>query len=182
MPQKTKLNNKDIVLISLSVTLIIICSWISIPLMVPFTMQTFAVFTIIGLLGTKRSTIAILIYIFIGAIGIPVFSEFTGGLGRLLGSTGGYIIGFIFTALISGFIIDKLGKSSIAMIFSMIIGLLTCYLFGTAWFIYIYTNTTDPIGIMTALSWCVFPFIIPDLLKISLAVLIVKRVSKYIQV
>ena len=182
MPQKTKLNNKDIVLISLSVTLIIICSWISIPLMVPFTMQTFAVFTIIGLLGTKRSTIAILIYILIGAIGIPVFSEFTGGLGRLLGSTGGYIIGFIFTALISGFIIDKLGKSSIAMIFSMIIGLLTCYLFGTAWFIYIYTNTTDPIGIMTALSWCVFPFIIPDLLKISLAVLIVKRVSKYIQV
>ena len=182
MPQKTRLNNKDIVLISLSVTLIIICSWISIPLMVPFTMQTFAVFTIIGLLGTKRSTIAILIYILIGAIGIPVFSEFTGGLGRLLGSTGGYIIGFIFTALISGFIIDKLGKSSIAMIFSMIIGLLTCYLFGTAWFIYIYTNTTDPIGIMTALSWCVFPFIIPDLLKISLAVLIVKRVSKYIQV
>ena len=182
MPQKSKLNNKDIVLISLSVTLIVICSWISIPLMVPFTMQTFAIFTIIGLLGTKRSTIAIFIYILIGAIGIPVFSGFTGGIGRLLGSTGGYIIGFIFTALISGFIIDKLGNNSLAMILAMVIGLFLCYLFGTAWFIYLYTRTTEPIGIMTALSWCVFPFIIPDFLKISLAVLTVKRVSKYIQV
>lgn len=182
MTKKSIFSTQNMVLIALSVTLIAICSWISIPITIPFTMQTFAIFTIVGILGTRRSFIAIVIYMLLGAVGVPVFSGFTGGLGRLFGTTGGYILGFLFTSLVSGFVIHLFGKKIVVMVLAMILGLITCYAFGTAWFIYLYTKTTEPIGIMTALSWCVFPYIIPDLLKIGLGVLTVKRVSKYVNV
>ena len=69
--------------------MITICSWISIPTLVPFTLQTFAVFLTVGLLGGKRGTMAVLVYVLLGAIGIPVFAEFTGGIGIILNNTGG---------------------------------------------------------------------------------------------
>ena len=90
----------DLVYISIGAALIAICSWISIPTAVPFTLQTFAVFFVLLLLGGERGTIATLIYILLGAIGVPVFAGFSGGIGILFGSTGGYIIGFLFTGLI----------------------------------------------------------------------------------
>ena len=91
---------RDLVLIALFAALMAICSWISIPTTVPFTLQTFAVFVAAGLLGGKRGTIAVLVYILLGAVGLPVFAGFTGGVGILLGSTGGYIIGFLGSALV----------------------------------------------------------------------------------
>ena len=103
MHQKTHasaLRTTDIAYIGLFVAAMAICSWISIPLVVPVTLQTFAVFLAVGLLGGKRGTIAVCAYIFLGAIGVPVFAGFGGGPGALLGQSGGYIIGFIFTALI----------------------------------------------------------------------------------
>lgn len=182
MAKKSSFTTKDIVIIALAVTLITICSWISIPTIVPFTMQTFAIFTVIGLLGKRRAIISILVYIALGIVGLPVFSGFSGGIGRLLGSTGGYIIGFIFSAFVTGFIIEKFGKKIHVMIIAMVLGLIACYTFGTAWFIYVYTNTNEPIGVFAALSLCVFPFIIPDALKIALSILTINRVGKYIDV
>lgn len=82
----------DLVYIALGAVLISICSWISIPTTVPFTMQTFAVFFVLSALGGKRGTVAIIVYILLGAVGIPVFSNFTSGIGILLGNTGGYIV------------------------------------------------------------------------------------------
>ena len=178
---KTKTTTTDIVFISLSAALIAICSWISFPLTVPVTLQTFAVFTAVGLLGLKRGTWAVFVYILLGAIGLPVFANFKGGFGVLIGSTGGYIIGFIFSALVVGIITKIFGKKTLVLIISMIAGLLVCYIFGTAWFMYVYAHKTGAIGLTSVLSLCVFPFIIPDAVKIALAVIVVNRVSKQVK-
>ena len=157
-----------------------ICSWISIPAQVPFTLQTFAVFLAFGVLGGKRGTMAILVYILLGAVGIPVFAGFTGGIGVLMGNTGGYILGFLGSALVM-WALEKLpGKRSVIQIFSMIAGLLVCYTFGTLWFMTVYAGTTGKVGLVTVLGWCVIPFIIPDLIKIGLAYMLAGRIRKYV--
>ena len=96
----TRSKTYDIVYIGVFAVIMAICSWISIPTTVPFTLQTFGVFIAVGVLGGKRGSLAVLVFIILGAIGIPVFSGMTGGVGILLGSTGGYIIGFLFSALV----------------------------------------------------------------------------------
>lgn len=157
-----------------------ICSWISIPAQVPFTLQTFAVFLAFGVLGGKRGTMAVLVYILLGAVGIPVFAGFTGGIGVLMGNTGGYILGFLGSALVM-WALEKLpGKRSVIQIFSMIAGLLVCYTFGTLWFMTVYAGTTGKVGLVTVLGWCVIPFIIPDLIKIGLAYMLAGRLRKYV--
>lgn len=163
------------------VALIAICSWISIPLTIPFTLQTFAVCLTTALLGTKRGTATVLVYIILGLVGVPVFSGFKGGVGVLFGPTGGYIIGFIFTAIIVGIITEKCGKSYVVLAIAMIIGLAICYVFGTVWFINVYTKSKEPVGVMTALSWCVFPYLIPDLIKIAIATVLTKRLERFIK-
>ena len=86
---KHPMKTRDVAYIGMFAALMAICSWISIPTTVPFTLQTMGVFTAVGLLGGKRGTTAVLVYILMGAIGLPVFSGFTGGMGILFGSTGG---------------------------------------------------------------------------------------------
>lgn len=174
------IRTKDIALIALFTALLAVCSWISVPTAIPFTMQTFGVFLTIGLLGGKRGTAAILTYLLLGAVGLPVFSGFTGGIGHILGPTGGYIIGFILTALLMWLAEALMGKSLKVLAASMIAGLIICYAFGTAWFILVYTKNTGEIGLMTALGWCVFPYIIPDVIKIILAVLLTRRLRPYV--
>lgn len=171
----------SIVYCGVFVALIAICSWISIPMTIPFTLQTFAVCLATALLGTKRGTVTVIVYILLGLVGVPVFSGFKGGPGALFGTTGGYIIGFIFTAIIVGLITDKFGKSVPVLAISMALGIIVCYVFGTIWFINVYTNTKEPVGIMTALSWCVFPYLIPDAVKIALAVFLTKRLDKFVK-
>ena len=95
-----KLKTKDLALCALFAALIAVCAWISIPATVPFTLQTFAIFAALGLLGGKRGTVAVAVYLLLGAIGVPVFAGFQGGIGALLGTTGGYLLGFLLTALI----------------------------------------------------------------------------------
>ena len=126
--------------IGLAAALIAISSWISIPATVPFTMQTFMVFLVCALLGGKRGTYAVLVYLLLGAFGLPVFSGFRGGLDALLGPTGGYILGFLATAPITGLLMGD-GKLR-RLIPAMVLGLLACYVFGTAWFMVVYTRNT----------------------------------------
>ena len=172
---KRKFKTIDLVYMALGAVLITVCSWISIPTVVPFTMQTFAVFCVLSVFGGKRGTIAVIVYLLIGVIGVPVFAQFTAGLGIILGNTGGYLVGFIFMGLIYWLFVKLLGKKLWVEIIAMVIGLAALYAFGTAWFIIVYTRTTEAVGIMTALAWCVFPFIIPDLLKLGLALAISRR-------
>lgn len=175
-----KTSTHDLVYISVFAVIIAICSWISIPSTIPFTLQTLGVFVTVGVLGGKRGTIAVLIYILMGAVGIPVFSGFTCGIGILMGSTGGYIIGFLFTALVMWGIEKLFGRRRIVLNLSMAAGLVTCYAVGTVWYMAVYARTTGAVGLGTVLGWCVFPFIIPDLIKIAAAMFLTDRISKVI--
>jgi biotin transport system substrate-specific component len=169
---------RDIVYMSVFTAMISICSWISIPASIPFTLQTMGVFTTVGLLGGKRGTLTILTYILLGAIGVPVFAGLTGGISVLLGTTGGYIIGFLLSALLMWGIETIMGRNQIVLAFSMIAGLIVCYVFGTAWFMLIYTQHSGVIGLSTVLGLCVIPFIIPDLIKIGVALFLTNRLKK----
>lgn len=158
--------------------LMAVCSWISIPAAVPFTLQTFAVFCTLGLLGGKRGTAAILVYLLLGALGVPVFAGFSGGIGILFGTTGGYLLGFILMGLVY-WVGERLSRDSRGVrIVSMLLGLLLCYAFGTAWFILVYTRQSGAIALGTALAWCVVPFLLPDLVKLALALLLSDRLRR----
>lgn len=172
---------RDLCYIALCVALMAICSWISVPTVVPFTLQTLGVFLCFGLLGGKRGTLAVLIYILVGAVGIPVFSGFSGGLGIIFGNTGGYIVGFLAAALIMWLFEKIFGNRPVIYAVSMIAGLAVCYAFGTAWFIVLYTRSTGAVQLLTVLGWCVFPFIIPDLLKIAVAFYLSMRLKPFIK-
>ena len=162
-PKHTK--TTDMAHIALFSVVLTVCAWISIPAMVPFTLQTFGVFLAVGLLGGRRGSLAVLTYLLLGAVGIPVFSGFAGGVGCMLGSTGGYSIGFLLAALFMWGMERLLGRRQWVFALSILAGLLVCYSFGTAWFVWVYARRTGKIGIWTALGCCVFPYLIPDLLK-----------------
>ncbi|MCM1285774.1 MAG: biotin transporter BioY [Acetobacter sp.] len=171
-----KFSVTDSAYIGVSAALLAICSWITIPLpSVPITLQTMGICLVAGILGMKRGTLATLVFIALGAIGVPVFSEFTGGINIILGQTGGYILGFIFTSLIVGFVSDKFKGKLIPLFISMIVGIAVCYAFGTVWFAVVYAKTNEPASILTILGWCVFPFIIPDIVKIAIAGILTNR-------
>lgn len=178
---KSKITTKELVFTALMAVIIAVCSWISIPTTVPFTLQTFGVFMAVGLLGGKKGTISVLVYILLGAVGVPVFAGFSGGIGVLFGTTGGYIVGFLLSGLVYWAMTAAFGEKLPIMIIAMVLGLLVCYAFGTAWFMIVYAKNTAPIGLMTALGWCVFPFIVPDCIKIALAVVLTKQLKKYVK-
>lgn len=167
-------------MIALCAAVMAVCSWISIPAAVPFTMQTFGVFLVVGLLGGRNGTLAVVVYLLLGAVGLPVFSGFSGGMGHLFGATGGYIIGFVFSALVMWAMERGFGRSIKTLVVSMAAGLIVCYAFGTAWFMTVYAKDSGSIGLMTALGWCVFPYIIPDALKILLAAVMTRRLRPLI--
>lgn len=177
-PTRTSEKTRNMVYIALFAVLMAVCAWISVPAAVPFTMQTFAVFLAVGVLGGRRGTLAVVVYILMGAVGMPVFSHFTGGLGVLFQATGGYILGFLFTALIQWGMEALLGRKPWVRITSMVLGLLACYAFGTVWFMILYTHSTGTIGLGAALLWCVVPYIIPDLIKMALALTLTRRLRK----
>lgn len=168
----------DMAYIAVFTVLIAICSWISIPTVIPFTLQTFAVFLAVEVLGGRRGTLAVTLYVLLGAIGVPVFAEFTGGLGIILRNTGGYIIGFILSALVMWLMetifIKKLHVQHVLFVqaVSMVLGLLACYAAGTIWFMLVYMKDAGPVGLTTVLGWCVIPFMIPDAVKIALALML----------
>lgn len=168
----------DMAYIGVFTVLITICSWISIPTLVPFTLQTFAVFLAVSVLGGKRGTLAVVVYVLLGAIGVPVFAEFTGGIGIILRNTGGYIIGFIFSALVMWMMESLFGKKLWVQGISMVLGLLACYAVGTAWFMFVYMRDTGAVGLSTVLGWCVIPFVIPDAIKIALALTLSNTLKK----
>ncbi len=167
---------------ALGAALITVCAWISIPAAVPFTLQTFAVFLIAGLLGLKRGFLSVLVYLLLGAVGLPVFAGFKGGPAALVGVTGGYLLGFLLSALAVGLLTERFGRSLPVLISSMVLGLLLCYAFGSVWFMVLYTRSQGPITLLSVLSLCVFPFLPADGAKILLAALLTKRLRKLLKI
>ena len=158
---------------------------------VPITLAPLAILLSVYILGTKKGTIALLIYLLIGAVGVPVFSGFTGGVGKLAGPTGGYLIGYIFFALIAGWFIhrfyDKVVIQFLGMVagwfihrfydkvviqfLGMVLALAVLYAFGTAWLAYSAGMTFG-----AALAVGVLPFIVFDLIKIVIAIVLGRAV------
>ena len=171
--KKNKLNISDVAIIPIFSAIIAVCSWISVTIgVVPINFALFAVYLSAGLLGVYKSAVSVLIYIMLGAFSLPVFAGFSGGIGVLLGSTGGYIAGYLLTAVIVsiGF---KYIKNSIIQIVFMLLGLCACYLFGTLWFVFV--MKTD---FLSALLVCVVPFIVFDILKIAGSYILIKKLRK----
>ncbi len=167
------------VLSALCVALLVLCSWISVPTAVPFTMQTFAVAFLGAFLGARRGSLTICVYILLGFIGLPVFSGLQAGMPAILGATGGYTLGFIPFCIVTGVLSKKHMKSYIALFLSMLAGLFLCYVFGTLWYAYIYLSGSK--NLCSAISLCILPFIIPDLIKISLAAFFAKKAEQFIK-
>ena len=178
--KKYKSAAREIAYIALSVALITVCAWISIPIaQIPVTLQTLAVALVGGLLGWKRGTASVFVYILMGLIGIPVFAGFR-ATEALFSATGGYIFGFLFTALIPGlFKIIPLKRSwaRTGMLYAaMILGIAVLYFFGTVWFIFIFKCSVG-----YALAMCVVPYIVPDLVKTAIAAVLSVRLERYIR-
>ena len=123
---RTRLRTVDLAYAALFAVLLMVCAWINIPLTVPFTLQTFGVFAALGTLGGRRGTLAILAYLLLGLVGLPVFSGFQGGPGVLLGTTGGYILGFLASALLYWGMTARLGDRPAVTAAAMVLGLLVC--------------------------------------------------------
>ena len=171
---------RDLAFIAMMAALTAICAWITVPFsIVPFTLQTFAVFLSLALLGGKRGTAAIALYLCLGLVGLPVFAGFRGGVGPLLGPTGGYLAGFLFTGLLYWAITAKLEESLPVKLVALILGLAVCYAFGTLWFLRVYT---DPISVKATLMMCVIPYIPADAVKLALALAVSRRVGKAVRV
>ena len=181
MEKKNKLTTLDMVYTAMFACLMTICAWISIPGQVPFTLQTMGVFLAVGLLGGKRGTLAILVYVLMGAVGLPVFSGMTGGLGKLLGMTGGYIVGFLISALIMWAMEAIPGNRKWVLPLSMVLGLIACYAFGTAWFLVVYTRAQGAISLAAVLGMCVIPYIIPDIIKIVCALVLTRILKRFVK-
>ncbi len=177
--KNSKIDVRSLIMIPMMSAIIAVCSWISIPMTVPFTLQIFGIYCALGMLGGKNGTISVVVYIMLGLVGVPVFAGFSSGISTILGPTGGYILGFAGSALVYWLITKIFGSKIYIKAIAMLIGLLVCYAFGTIWFIIVYGKNNGSVSIATALSWCVIPYIIPDLVKIFLALVISDRVMHY---
>lgn len=128
---------------------------------VPISLATLAVLLTVYVLGWKMGTLAVLIYILLGAAGMPVFSGFAGGLGKLMGPTGGYILGYLPMALVAGLFVERFPKNRAMQFVGMVLATAVLYVLGTAWFCFAMDSALVP-----ALSACVIPFLPGDLVKV----------------
>lgn len=191
--QKRYKKTTTLVLCGVFAALMAICSFITIPLgftPIPVNLATLGVFLTGGILGKKYGSISLIVYILLGAVGVPVFAGFKGGLGVLAGPTGGYIIGYLAAAFLTGLLIEIVFRKTseapdtsagsptakhhtlrfIGSILAMIAGLAACYLLGTAWFM---ISTGSSLG--AAMVSCVIPFLPGDAVKILAASLLVLK-------
>ena len=164
------MNNKihDMVLISLITAVSCVFAPMSLPVgPVPISLATLIFYFSIYILGAKRAFISCGIYIIIGLCGLPVLSGFSGGIAKLAGPTGGYIIGYLFMIAIAGIIIDNFSHSKVMCFLGMLLGTAALYFVGTIWFIYIMD-----VSVKVALIQCVIIFIPGDIIKMALAVMV----------
>ena len=180
----------DLVLISISAALITVSSWISIPLgPVPFTLQTMGILAVMLACGGRRGTLAILVYLAMGACGLPVFAGFKGGVTAFAGPTGGFLVGFVFAGLVywlfESVIFRKLMKTPVkTWIFAAVNSVvfeIVMYVIGVIWLMTVYASQSGAIGLSAVLSLCVIPFIVPDIVKLIVAVVIGERARKLVR-
>lgn len=169
---------RNIALCGLSSALMALCAWISVPIFdIAFTMQSFAVFFALFVLGGKWGSAAILVYLCLGIAGLPVFSNFQGGLGALLGVTGGFLWGFLLCGLCYWLLSSIFGKKW--NILWAAVSMLLCYGCGCIWFYAVYGDGSA-LGLGAVILKCVVPYLLPDALKIYLSWQLSRRLKRYI--
>lgn len=173
MPKKL---TRELTACALLAALMCVGAFLYIPLVVPISLQTLVLFAALFIFGGRLTSISVGAYVLLGAIGLPVFSGFSGGVARLFDATGGYIIGMLLAALL-WWLFEKIlpkikGRQAVMSLSSLAV----IYVFGTLWFTFVYTN--GGITLLTALATCVLPFIIPDLIKLYLAYYISKKIPR----
>lgn len=170
MAKKETFTTVNMVMMALFAAITCVLAPLAVPIgPVPISLTNLVIYISLYVLGWKRGTITYIVYLLVGLVGLPVFSGFEGGIGKFVGPTGGYLVGFIFMSVICGIFIEKWHEMSPVHVtlnmLGMILGTVAAYAFGTAWFC-LSTGT----GVVAALSLCVFPFIIGDLIKMAIAV------------
>lgn len=164
----------ELTLIALTAALCCVISPIAIPIgAIPVSLSLFAVYLAAALAGPIRGAAAVAIYILLGAMGLPVFSGFAGGVGHIAGATGGFVIGYLPCALLTGILVRENSCAAWRYPVGMTLGTLCCYIIGTLWF----TAVTDS-TVLQALSACVLPFVLFDAAKIAGASLLCPRLKK----
>ena len=159
---------RDLARCALFVSLMAVCAWIGLPLPpVRFTLQTLAVMTALGLLGAKWGAVSVTVYLLLGLAGLPVFSGFRGGISAFLDPTGGFLLGLLLGALCY-WPVEKIGKLPALLAF-----LTVCYGCGLLWSLLYFPD------IKTAFLTCVAPYIIPEGIKLALALHIIKRINDH---
>jgi len=174
MEKIKKINTRELTLIGVIAAVTCILGPLSLPIgIVPISLTNLVIYFAVYVLGRKRATLSYIVYLFIGLIGLPVFSGFSGGFTKLFGPTGGYLIGFIFMAFISGIFIDKFSSKIYMCFLGMILGTIATYIFGTAWLAYQANLTFN-----ASLTVGVLPFIPGDIAKMVIASLIGPQIKK----
>ncbi len=166
---------RGLLLISLFAAVISVCSVIAIPFTVPFTLCTLGIFTALNTLGGLFGGAAVMLYIFIGAVGLPVYSGFMSGVGHIMGASGGFILGYAAAALIYLLLEKIFGQEEGIKLICSFFAQAAIYLCGTLWFVYVYGAGN---GFFAALTITCLPFILPDAAKIFVAHYISKRIRK----
>lgn len=170
---------KQLTLCALFAAVTAVLSQIALPLPftpVPINLATLAVFVAGGLLGPVYGAVSLLVYTIIGAVGVPVYAQFMGGLSVLLGPTGGYIFGYTAAAFLTGLIAKRFAFRFWGNVIAMTAGLAACYTLGTAWFM-MSTQT----GLLASIGMCVAPFLLGDALKIACAAFLVHRLAPHVR-
>ncbi len=169
---------KNMALCGMFSALLALCAWLSVPIGdVAITLQTFGIFLCLGVLGGKLGSITILVYLLLGAVGVPVFSGFRGGIGALLGATGGYLTGFLACGLVYWLLTSLFPRRHII---AMAAGLLICYCFGSLWYyrFYVAAGGSGTLGII--LIQCLLIYLPADIVKLILARQLTKRILQKI--
>ncbi|MDR0916914.1 MAG: biotin transporter BioY [Oscillospiraceae bacterium] len=156
---------REMLRIALFAALICVLAPFSIGEPIPVTLATFAIYLSAATLGPASGTIAVVLYVLLGAVGLPVFANSQGGVQKLVSSTGGYIIGYVPLAFITGLFANikslQSKRFSFGMVLGMVLGTVVLYALGTAWFV-----RQSGARFSYALAVCVVPFLIGDALKI----------------
>ena len=166
---------KELCYIAVAVALFAVCSWISIPIgEIPVSLQTLALFLIVGVLGTRRSILAVSAYLALGFFGVPVFALFSGGIGKLFTPAGGFLIGFFVATPVMG-VLYKGGLWQKAV--ALGIGMLVYNAFAVVWFCVLYTDFWAG-GLITSIVACVLPYLPFDGIKIAMAIFLIEYLKK----
>ena len=172
---KARSNAKDIVIIALTAAIICVLAPLSIPLpnYVPISLTNLALYFLVYIVGTRRTSIAFVVYCLLGLVGLPVFSGFQGGAQKLVGPTGGFIVGFLPMIIVMGLFIEKHYEKKVLCVIVMEASTWIAYLLGTFWYCY---SMKAPFA--AAIAACVLPFLAEDLIKMIVAAIFGPSIRK----